>query len=64
MRNKKRNRSFEAIQSRISILRFEIEERREELAVLATELQNFEFEIQLDLKTMKEDGIEPKSLFV
>lgn len=64
MAKKKHTRSFEAIQGRISVLRYEIEERRNELAELAAELQTFEFEIQLDLRMMKDDGIEPKSLLV
>jgi len=63
MAKKKNTRSFEAIQGRISVLRYEIEERREELAELAAELQTFEFEAQLSLRMMKDDGIEPKSLF-
>jgi hypothetical protein len=62
MVKKKHTKSFEAIERRVSNLRFEIEERRQEFAELAELLQQYEFSASLDIRSIKDMGISPKSL--
>lgn len=63
MAKKKYTKNLESIQGRISVLRFEILERQEELAELAAELENFELQIKIDLRNLKDAGIQSAALF-
>ena len=63
MAKKKYTKNLDTIQGRISVLRWEIEKRREELAELATELEAYELSVSLDLRTLKDEGIVPAPLF-
>lgn len=63
MAKRKHTKNLEAIQRRITVLRYEINERREELAELAVELQNYELSVEVDLRSLKLDlGIVPPAL--
>lgn len=62
MAKKKYTKSLDAIQGRISTLRWEIETRRIELAELATELEAYELSVSLDLRNLKAEGIVPAPL--
>ncbi|WJZ48491.1 hypothetical protein [Actinomycetia phage DSL-LC01] len=60
MKKNKHMKNFESVTRRISVLRFEIQERQEELQHLAQALQDFEFSASVDLRSLKDDlGIKP-----
>lgn len=63
MKKNKHMKSFESVTRRICTLRFEIQERQEELQELAQALQDFEFSASVDLRSLKDDlGIKPVSM--
>ena len=60
---KKHRKSHDAVTRRISVLRWEIDERKEELLELAQLLQQYEFSAQVDLRCLADDfDIKPVSL--
>lgn len=63
MKKNKHMKNFESVTRRISVLRFEIQERQEELQELAQALQDFEFSASVDLRSLKDDlGIQPAAI--
>jgi len=60
---KKARKTFESTQARIAELRKEISDRQVELAELATELEEFKWAADADLKQLATEGIKPTSPF-
>jgi len=52
---KKHTKNLEAIQGRISVLRFEISEREEELQELANHLADIELSLSVEVRTLKDE---------
>jgi len=54
-------KTLESVQSRISVLTFEIEERKAELAELAEHLAQFQFSVEVSVRDLaREHGIKAK----
>jgi hypothetical protein len=53
--NKKNTRNLEAVQARISVLRYEIAVRKEELEELANHLADFELSLNVDIRGLKDE---------
>ena len=59
---KKHTKNLEAIQSRIAVLGYEIQTRKEELEELAKHLSDFELSVSVDLRALKDIyGIVPST---
>jgi predicted RNase H-like nuclease (RuvC/YqgF family) len=53
--NKKNTKNLEAVQARISVLRYEIAVRKEELEELANHLADFELSLNVDIRGLKDE---------
>lgn len=53
--NKKHTKNLEAVQARISVLRYEISVRKEELEELANHLADFELSLNVDIRGLKDE---------
>jgi predicted RNase H-like nuclease (RuvC/YqgF family) len=51
---KKHTKNLEAIQSRIAVLGYEIQTRKEELEELANHLADFELSLSVEIRTLKD----------
>lgn len=61
---KKNKKTLESTLTRIAELRKEIDDRQTELGELASELEEFKWQADADLKALAAEGIKPKSHFV
>lgn len=52
---KKHTKNLESIQARISVLRYEISVRKEELEELANHLADFELSLGVDVRNLKDE---------
>ena len=52
--NKKHTKNLEAVQARISVLSYEIAQRKLELEELANHLADFELSINVDIRGLKD----------
>lgn len=53
--SKKHTKNLESIQARISVLRYEISVRKEELEELANHLADIELTLSVDVRTLKDE---------
>ena len=60
---KKNKKTLESTLARITELRQEISDRQAELGELASELEEFKWQADADLKQLAAEGIKPKSHF-